>query len=244
MGEIDKLIKENKWDKLKTAQDKVDAVLDYLHDTYWVNEEKGYTKDLLTMVVSHKEQVKGDVDKIAGILAKARGEDKNKIKVELNELIKGVKTRSPEDDTPLTKKELAYILPKINEIKGLPQDANYSGEDMLKLGYLIHSCTSLSILASDILTKLGVDTQVCHCREAKSGKPDPKDVQGHSMLRYKLEDGTILKCDPKYDRTPGIDKKIQEEFRTNPDINNWIYEVDGTAYKLNKVVKQHGSWEK
>lgn len=206
-----------------TIQEKVDTVLDYLWDIFWINKDTTpEDKRFVLYAQTHPDSIKDDIDTIVTIAAKIRSakscdlaESKRELESYLNQL------------PPLSKEKASFSKGEAEAVKGMdryfgnPGRSQYSGDDILQLGFLPHSCTSFSILAGDILKKVGVTCYVVRLEKQRTRI-------AHTILVYQIEDGRWLKCDPKWQRHPKFFRnapELRKRFVTDPYC--WIHGIQG-----------------
>jgi hypothetical protein len=76
---------------------------------------------------------------------------------------------------------------------GSPDDTKCDGQDILDLEILPHSCHSYCILARDLLGFSGIVSEIRNMKQHSN-------PIGHAVLRYRREDGSWRRCDPKWQK--------------------------------------------
>ncbi len=205
---LEELVAGQGWEKLEDVQSKVDAVLGYLHSSFWIDEKSRIVRNLHYLAFADQAHVRERSAQIAKAAAASRGANgpSGAVEAELLSLLDRIASGKASYNE-WVHKESAEVNKKLTLFFGEPYMAKYDGEQILQLGFLPHSCTSFAILAFDMLKLLGVKSEVVtvFVGELKEGD--------HSFVRYRLENGSVRKCDPKWQLHHSFFKDKPEELR-------------------------------
>ncbi|MFC1696796.1 hypothetical protein ACFL1H_00535 [Nanoarchaeota archaeon] len=233
MSKIDLLIEELNLKDHKLYK-KIDIILDYLYDNFWFEgKEKdksfyNYVKLEPNFILNHPK-----LDKIIEIASNNRKNDK--------EIMKQFFKREEDLEFDKLKEELIYCINNRENDKEADmklmlyfgnKTADYSGDDILELGFMPQSCISFSLFAYELMTKTGEEAKLI-VMEA--------DKFVHGILAYK--DNLYnhwFKCDPKWqkhDKFTSKPKELIDKFIKDPYfyVNVKAADKDGKCYEYEKV---------
>ncbi len=223
---LDDPVKEQDWQSVNGIQNKVDAVLQYLNSAFWISEKSWLLKDMHTLVYFDRDYLRGRASVVGEVAAVCRGssDSPHDLTDRFLFLLGGLTLDKSTFDESAVEGLMGFF--------GKPFEAQYTGEQILELGFLPHSCTSFAILAFDILSRLGVKSDVV------TVFVDEKKAGDHSVMRYMLEDGSMKKCDPKWQKHTLFFKDRPEELRKF--VDDPTYFVHGVRIEGNEPLQYKG----
>jgi hypothetical protein len=223
---------------------RVDQGLTHVADLFWPATYETYKRSFSTYnffnTIHENPDLVDDIkERTVDIGAKRKGTDSQremaKMEDDFDEIVileKRLVNMHPKPWTGYSEEEygslqedINKIEPKIGSLMHSIIGDDYTGDDIMRLGYWPHECTSTTIWLQDILSQFGIESEMKRgYYPSKKAYIDNEGTRHSQIVVYHPEIGRRFKYDPKwqkhflFDDFNGIEKEaLVFAFTMNPD---------------------------